>query len=115
MKRKSFEFAIAYPFYLKWYMICLYILLFGVCVYGLVQLRLRQLEKDKLQLEKVVQERTAEVVKQKDEIQEKSESLEKALDDLHSAQNQLIRQEKMATVGKLTIDRPYPQPAQLYQ
>ena len=104
----SFEFAIAYPFYLKWYMICLYILLFGVCVYGLVQLRLRQLEKDKLQLEKVVQERTAEVVKQKDEIQEKSDSLEKALDDLHSAQNQLIRQEKMATVGKLTqglIDR----------
>ena len=104
----SFDFAIAYPFYLKWYMICLYILLFGVCVYGLVQLRLRQLEKDKQQLEKVVQERTAEVVKQKDEIQEKSDSLEKALDDLHSAQNQLIRQEKMATVGKLTqglIDR----------
>jgi signal transduction histidine kinase len=104
----SFNFAIAYPFYLKWYMICLYILLFGVCVYGLVQLRLRQLEKDKLQLEKVVQERTAEVVKQKDEIQEKSNSLEKALDDLHSAQRQLIRQEKMATAGKLTqglIDR----------
>ena len=104
----SFSFAIAYPFYLKWYMICLYILLFGACIYGLVQLRLRKLEKDKLQLEKVVQERTAEVVKQKDEIQEKSESLEKALDDLHSAQNQLIRQEKMATVGKLTqglIDR----------
>jgi len=104
----SFDFNIAYPFYLKWYMICLYILLFGACVYGLVQLRLRQLEKDKQRLEKVVQERTAEVVKQKDEIQEKSESLEKALDDLHSAQNQLIRQEKMATVGKLTqglIDR----------
>jgi signal transduction histidine kinase len=104
----SFTFAIAYPFYLKWYMICLYILIFGACVYGLVQLRLRQLEKDKLRLEKVVQERTAEVVKQKDEIQEKSESLEKALDELHSAQNQLIRQEKMATVGKLTqglIDR----------
>lgn len=104
----SFNFAISYPFYLKWYMICLYILLFGACIYGLVQLRLRQLEKDKQQLEKVVQERTAEVVKQKDEIQEKSESLEKALDDLHSAQNQLIRQEKMATVGKLTqglIDR----------
>ena len=104
----SVEFAIAYPFYLKWYMVILYLLLFGACVYGLVQLRLRRLEKDKLRLEKVVQERTAEVVKQKDEIQEKSESLEKALDELHSAQNQLIRQEKMATVGKLTqglIDR----------
>jgi signal transduction histidine kinase len=66
------------------------------------------LEKDKQRLEKIVQDRTAEVVKQKDEIQEKSNSLEKALDELHSAQNQLIRQEKMATVGKLTqglIDR----------
>ena len=47
-------------------------------------------------------------MKQKDEIEEKSKSLEKALDDLNTAQNELIRQEKMATVGKLTqglIDR----------
>lgn len=66
------------------------------------------LTKEKLRLEQVVQERTAEIVKQKDEIQEKSESLEKTLAELHNAQNQLIRQEKMATVGKLTqglIDR----------
>ena len=104
----SFDFSIRFPFYLRWYMICLYILLFGACIAGLVQLRLRSLEKDKQRLEKIVQDRTAEVVKQKDEIQEKSDSLEKALDELHSAQNQLIRQEKMATVGKLTqglIDR----------
>ena len=49
-----------------------------------------------------------EIVKQKDEIQEKSASLEKALGDLEKAQHQLIRQEKMATAGKLTqglIDR----------
>jgi signal transduction histidine kinase len=47
-------------------------------------------------------------VKQKDEIEEKSKSLETALNDLNKAQNELIRQEKMATVGKLTqglIDR----------
>jgi signal transduction histidine kinase len=71
-------------------------------------MRIRMLQKEKLRLEQVVQERTAEIVKQKDEIQEKSESLELALNELHSAQNQLIRQEKMATVGKLTqglIDR----------
>ena len=104
----SFDFSIEFPFYLRWYMICLYLLLFGACIVGLVRLRLRSLEKDKQRLEKIVQDRTAEVVKQKDEIQEKSNSLEKALDELHSAQNQLIRQEKMATVGKLTqglIDR----------
>ena len=104
----SIDFRIAAPSYLKWYMICLYLILFATLIGGLVRLRLRSLKKDKERLEKVVQERTAEVVKQKDEIQEKSNSLEKALDDLHSAQTQLIRQEKMATVGKLTqglIDR----------
>lgn len=104
----SIDFRIAAPSYLKWYMICLYLILIATLIGGLVRLRLRSLRKDKERLEKVVQERTAEVVKQKDEILEKSNSLEKALDDLHSAQTQLIRQEKMATVGKLTqglIDR----------
>lgn len=104
----SISFSIAAPFYLKWYMICLYNLFILAIIYGLAKLRMRSLEKDKQRLEKVVQERTAEVVKQKDEILEKSESLEKALNDLHNAQSQLIRQEKMATVGKLTqglIDR----------
>ena len=104
----SIDFRIAAPSYLKWYMICLYLIIIATVILGLVKWRLRSLQKDKQRLEKVVQERTAEVVKQKDEIQEKSNSLEKALDDLHSAQTQLIRQEKMATVGKLTqglIDR----------
>ena len=48
------------------------------------------------------------MVKQKDEIEEKSKSLQTALDELAQAQNELIRQEKMATAGKLTqglIDR----------
>ena len=77
---KSVRFEIAYPFYQRWYMIVLYLLLAAVLIYGLLQLRLRKLEKDKHRLETLVQERTTEVV----------------------------RLEKMATVGKLTqglIDR----------
>jgi signal transduction histidine kinase len=104
----TINFSIAYPVYLRWYMIILYLILAGILIYILFQIRLRKLERDKMQLEKVVQDRTAEVVKQKDEIEEKSKSLEKALDDLNTAQHELIRQEKMATVGKLTqglIDR----------
>jgi signal transduction histidine kinase len=104
----TISFSIDYPFYLRWYMIVLYLILAGILIYLFIQARLRKLEKDKMRLEKVVQERTAEVVKQKDEIEEKSKSLEKALDDLNTAQHELIRQEKMATVGKLTqglIDR----------
>ena len=106
---------IQYPIYQRWYMLILYVLLAGVLIYLLIRFRLHRLEMEKMRLESIVQERTAEVVKQKDEIvkqkdeiEEKSKSLETALHDLSDAQNELIRQEKMATVGKLTqglIDR----------
>lgn len=109
------EFSIKYPFYLKWYMFLFDGLLFLGLVMMVARWRTYRLEQEKLRLEGIVQERTAEVVqqrdeisKQKDEIEEKSASLEKALDDLEQAQSKLIRQEKMATAGKLTqglIDR----------
>lgn len=104
----SMDFDIAYPFYMRWYMNVIYLLFVGLLVYALFRYRLHRLSQEKIRLESVVQERTAEVVKQKDEIEEKSKSLEIALDELNNAQNELIRQEKMATVGKLTqglIDR----------
>lgn len=104
----SINFSIRYPFYMRWYMNILYLLLLLGLVYMIIQWRLRKLERDKIMLENIVQERTAEVVQQKDEIEEKSKSLEHALKELGEAQHELIRQEKMATVGKLTqglIDR----------
>ena len=73
-------FVYDYPLYLRWYMIVLYIIGLSFIIFVLVQLRLRQLEKDKVRLENLVKERTAEVV----------------------------RLEKIASVGKLTqglIDR----------
>ena len=102
------NFNIAAPFYMRWYMMVLYVILAMVLVYALFRYRLHRLNVDRQRLERIVQERTAEVVKQKDEIEEKSKSLETALHDLGEAQHELIRQEKMATVGKLTqglIDR----------
>ena len=76
----SIQFVIKTPFYLRWYMNLVYVLLLLALFYLLFRLRLRKLGKDKERLERLVQERTAEVV----------------------------RLEKMATVGKLTqglIDR----------
>ena len=102
------NFEIEVPIYLRWYMQVIYAILFALFIYATVQWRIRRLRKEKIRLENIVQERTAEVVKQKDEIEEKSKSLENALDELHEAQGELVRQEKMATVGKLTqglIDR----------
>jgi signal transduction histidine kinase len=81
------RFRISYPFYLSWYMFLLDGFLFLSLVFLVSRWRTYQLEKEKMRLESVVQERTAE---------------------LRNAQSQLIRQEKMATVGKLThglIDR----------
>ena len=104
----SVSFTIMPPFYYRWYMYLAYLLLLMGLIYLFFQMRLRKLERDKQRLEAVIQERTAEVVKQKDEIEEKSKSLETALQELGEAQHELIRQEKMATVGKLTqglIDR----------
>ena len=101
-------FSIAYPIYMRWYMVVLYFILFTLLVFAFFRYRLKRLRQDKIKLERIVRERTSEIVKQKDEIEEKSKSLEKALDDLSNAQHELIRQEKMATVGKLTqglIDR----------
>ena len=80
-------FRIQYPFFMRWYMNILYIVFIGAVIYFIAQMRLRRLKKEKDLLEKIVEERTAEV---------------------KSAQKKLIKQEKMATVGKLTqglIDR----------
>ena len=83
----SVDFSIAYPLLMRWYMVLLYLLIIAYIVWLLFRYRLKRLEKEKIKLEQIVKERTA---------------------DLHNAQNELIRQEKMATVGKLTeglIDR----------
>jgi signal transduction histidine kinase len=84
---KTVEFSIAYPLLMRWYMVVLYFILFVYIVFQLFRYRLKRLQKDKIKLEQIVEERTA---------------------DLRNAQSELIRQEKMASVGKLTeglIDR----------
>lgn len=105
---KEYRFNILWPFYLKWYSILLYVLLFAALVFAGIRWRLRKLVKEKEGLERMVALRTRQIVEQKNEIEEKSGNLEKALHELRRTQADLVRQEKMATVGKLTkglIDR----------
>ena len=81
------DFSIAYPLLMRWYMLVLYLILFAFIIYLLFRYRLKRLEKEKIKLECIVEQRTA---------------------DLRNAQHELVRQEKMATVGKLTkglVDR----------
>jgi len=83
----TMQFTIRESLFLRWYMILLYLVLLGWLIAEILRWRTRRLEADKRQLEAIVSERTAE---------------------LRQTQSELIRQEKMATVGKLTqglIDR----------
>ena len=86
-KEAAVNFSIAFPLLMRWYMVVLYVVALLLLLYALFQYRLKRLERDKLKLERIVEERTA---------------------DLRNAQHELVRQEKMASVGKLTeglIDR----------
>jgi signal transduction histidine kinase/ligand-binding sensor domain-containing protein len=104
----SVSFSIKYPFYMRWYAMIFYALILLLLIYIFIRHRINKLKQDKINLENIVRERTAEIEKQRDEIQQKSETLEATLTELSNTQDELIRQEKMATVGKLTqglIDR----------
>lgn len=105
---KSFSFTIQKPFYLKWYSLLVYAGGLVLLILLFFKWRTRKLLQEKLHLEDLVEERTLQIREQRDEIAEKSQKLETALTELNQAQDQLIQQEKVATVGKLTqglIDR----------
>lgn len=87
-----------------WISIIIPLLLILQLVKGLFQ---RQL-KVKTFLVKEVEERTEEIRSEKDAIQEESVKLANALKNLGEAQDELVRQERMATIGQLTkglVDR----------
>lgn len=103
-----FSFTILKPFYLKWYSLLAYLIVSVLLILLFFKWRTRKLSQEKIRLETIVEQRTRQIREQRDEIAEKSEKLEIALKDLNEAQEQLIRQEKMTTVAKLTqglIDR----------
>jgi serine phosphatase RsbU (regulator of sigma subunit) len=61
-------FTILRPWYAKFYAIVLYVLLAVLLVYVIIKLYTRRLKNENLRLEEVIQERTAEIRKQKEEL-----------------------------------------------
>lgn len=81
------QFRIEPPFYMKWYAFVAYVMLLSAIIFGFFRYRLYKARQEQLRLEQIVDQRTSQ---------------------LKEAQNQLLRQEREATVGKLTkglIDR----------
>jgi serine phosphatase RsbU (regulator of sigma subunit) len=72
--------------FLWYYWLCLY--------FGFVKNRTRKLEKEKEKLEKVVEERTAEVVKQKHLLEEKNKEVMDSITYARRIQQSLMPTEK---------------------
>lgn len=94
-------------FYYDWHVVRTFGILLLVVLQLLKSWFNRQL-KQKEYLAKIVDERTIELRVQRDQVMRESEKLSKALDALAEAQDELVRSERLATVGQLTkglVDR----------
>ena len=84
------------------------LLIAGLIILQIIKSRLKKQLKQKEFLAKIVEERTIELRVQRDQMIQESEKLSNALDALAEAQDELVRNERLATVGQLTkglVDR----------
>nr|HQU72816.1 ATP-binding protein [Calditrichia bacterium] len=79
----GFAFSIASPWYFSWWALFLYALGAGWLVLGLIKLRVYQLELQQERLEDIIEERTAQVVDQRNQLEEQSRKL-REMDELKS-------------------------------
>lgn len=91
----------AFFYQTKWFY-ALIVLLFILSTYFIYKYRLNQVKVREQELQRRVAERTREVVNQRDHIQEQSEKIEMAYEELKGTQLQLVESEKMASLGQLT-------------
>ncbi len=71
----QFSFIITPPFYKTWWFYTICVVFVSICIVVFIQLNLRRLRNEKIVLEKTVQERTKEIVEQKDIIEEKNQEI----------------------------------------
>lgn len=77
------SFSISPPFWLTWWFIGICALILIGLILLIIRLRVRKLKRDKIILEQKVRERTAEIERQKNEIQTQKEEI---MDSIHYAQ-----------------------------
>ncbi|MBI4646232.1 MAG: SpoIIE family protein phosphatase [Bacteroidia bacterium] len=98
----SYAFTILSPWYRTVWAYIAYVILSIVLIVAIVKIYTRRLELEKIRLEKIVKERTAEVVRQKDEIEKKNVTLEQQKQEIES-KNVVLEQQK----EEITIQRDH--------
>lgn len=81
-KEAVYKFYVEPPWYRHFLAYAGYIILFGFILYSGIKIYTRRLEAQKIRLEKIVEERTAEISQQKEEIQSQAEQLERTNKEL---------------------------------
>jgi signal transduction histidine kinase/ligand-binding sensor domain-containing protein len=100
-----YEFFIIYPWYLRWWAIMAYIVLLAVFVYVVVKYNTRRLQNEKVQLEKIIHQRTVEIYNQKEEILLQKDAIEVKSKALEQALKDNNRQKERLEVLNATKDR----------
>jgi signal transduction histidine kinase/ligand-binding sensor domain-containing protein len=102
-------FTVQPPWWFQWWWLLSNIAALAVVTVGYSRYRTRQLERRSRELERTVEERTQEIrvkaqqiSRQKDELADKNSALEEANAEILRTQEQLITQEKLASLGALT-------------
>ena len=72
----SYKFEIMKPFYLRWWVIILFVAAFAALIITIIKWREKQLKRRNEMLEKIVEERTSEITQQKEAIELKNAELE---------------------------------------
>jgi signal transduction histidine kinase/ligand-binding sensor domain-containing protein len=96
------EFEVAPAWWLRWWAALGQLVLLGGVVLGINNYRMRALEARNRALEKTVQERTAEVRAQAETLRVQNIELDEKNQEIIRTQQQLIVQEKLASLGQLT-------------
>jgi serine phosphatase RsbU (regulator of sigma subunit)/ligand-binding sensor domain-containing protein len=86
-KVAKYSFVVLPPWYRSFIAYIIYFIAFIILMIIIVRISVWRLRKAKIKLERIVDERTAEVVKQKEELQQKSEIIEVAYNDIKSSIN----------------------------
>ncbi len=86
----SYKFTIRPPWFRTYIAYFIYVLIIVGFVYVIIRMYTKKLREDNIKLEKIVDERTAEVVKQRDEIQEKNEMITESIEYAKTIQEAII-------------------------
>lgn len=104
------------PYWKTWWFRLLVVAFILACIFFFIRIRTATLKRQKIELERIVDEKTNKVVHQQEELQayneelsatneelyNQREELELTLNSLQSAQKQLVQSEKMASLGVLS-------------